>query len=213
MTVFQELLNKIHRGKDPYAGFPAHEWSGVWFNDPGAQREIFYKCIQRLKPTIIVEVGSFVGESAVHMAKYTKAPIVCVDTWYAGVDHWKGAPEKINMHFGRPDLFYRFMANVIQHNCQDVIVPLASDSINGARILKHLGITPQLVYVDASHEEGDVLRDYSNYWDLLPPGGGMLVDDLSNHFPGVLHDFDLFTRTLNLTPVLAEGEKALIIKP
>lgn len=213
MTAYQELIEKIHRGKNPYGGFPAHEWSGVWFGDPGAQREIFYKCIQRLKPTIIVEVGSFVGESAVHMAKYTKAPIVCVDTWYAGVDHWKGAPEKINMHFGRPDLFYRFMANVIQHNCQDVIVPLASDSINGARILEHLGIVPDFVYVDASHEEADVLRDYLAYWKLLPSGGGMLCDDWSGYFPGVMSDGQRFMEKTGIKPALIEGEKVFFVKP
>jgi predicted O-methyltransferase YrrM len=174
--------------------------------------------MQMVNPSLIIEVGSFVGESAIHMAKLVKienrdCPILCVDTWYAGFDHWKGAREKIQMHFGRPDLFYKFMANVIEHGCQDVIVPLASDSLNAARILKWLGIVPGLIYVDGSHEQGDALRDYEAYWDLLPPGGGLLVDDLTNWFPGVLHDWATFTEYRNLTPVLTEGEKALVIKP
>jgi len=218
MRPFDLLLDKIHEGKNPYTGFPAAEWSGTWYGDPGAAREIFAKCIERIKPHIIIEVGSFVGESAIHMAKLIKkqgrpTAILCVDTWYAGFDHWKGAREKIRMHFGRPDFYYKFIANVITNDCQDVIVPLAMDSIGAARVIKWLGLGPGLIYVDASHEKGDVARDYEAYWDLLPSGGGMLVDDLSNHFPGVVEDYSYFCGKYALKPVLTEGEKALLLKP
>jgi len=218
MNPFQLLLDKVHLGKNPYTDFPVKEWEGVWYGDPGAQREIYGKCIALTNPGLIIEVGSFVGESAIHMAKIIKAQgrscaILCVDTWAFGFDHYLGAREKIRPHFGRADLFYRFMANVITHGCQDVIVPLAIDSINGARVVKWLGLVPQLIYVDASHEEGDVIRDYEAYWDLLTPGGGLLADDLSGHFPGVVKDWTVFTSMNNLTPVLTEGEKALLIKP
>ena len=218
MTPFNLLLEKIHRGVNPYVNFPANEWCGTWYGDPGAAREIFQQCIELTKPGIIVEVGSFVGESAIHMAKVVKnlgidAAILCVDTWYAGFDHWVGAPEKIKMHFGRPDFYYKFMANVVGNGCQDVIVPFAMDSLNGARVLKYLGITPQFVYVDASHEQGDVLRDYEAYWNLLAPGGGMLADDLSNHFPGCLHDWAEFLKNHDLRSALTQGEKSLVVKP
>jgi predicted O-methyltransferase YrrM len=215
MTPFQI---RVHEGKNMYEGFPAIEWQGTWWNDPGAQREIFQQCIERLNPSIIIEVGSFVGESAIHMAKIIKAQkretaILCVDTFYAGFDHYKGAREKIRDHFGRSDLFYKFMGNVIQHGCQDVIVPFAIDSINGARVIKWLGLVPDYIYVDGSHEKGDVLRDYNAYWDLLPSGGGMLVDDVSDYFPGVVEDFTYFTSQNNLKPALTQGEKHLLIKP
>lgn len=218
MTPYSLLIDKLHQGKLPYNGFPVSEWGGTWYGDPGAQREIFAKCIGRLNPSIIIEVGSFVGESAIHMAKILKAQkrdcaILCIDTWYAGFDHFKGAREKINPHFGRPDFYYKFMANVIANSCQDVIVPFAIDSINGARVVKWLGLVPDLIYVDASHEGGDVRRDYDAYWDLLPAGGGLLVDDLTGWFPGVLEDWASFTKDHSLTAVLTEGEKALVIKP
>jgi hypothetical protein len=218
MNPFNLLIEKVHEGRNPYTGFPAAEWAGTWYNDAGAQREIVQKCIGRLNPSIIIEVGSFVGESAIHMAKLIKSQkrdcaILCVDTWYAGFDHFLGAREKIRPHFGRPDFYYKFVANVIANGCQDVIVPLAIDSINGARVIKWLGLQPQLVYVDASHEEGDVRRDYEAYWDLMPPGAGMLVDDLTNWFPGVLKDWTEFIADHSLVPVLTEGEKALVIKP
>jgi len=218
MTPFSLLIDKVHQGVNPYTNFPSKEWAGVWYGDHGAMREIFGQCIHRIRPSIIIEVGSFCGESAIHMAKFIKAnaldcAILCVDTWAFGYDHFLGAREKIKPHFGRPDLFYRFMANVIEHGCQDVIVPFAIDSINGARVIKWLGLVPNLIYVDASHEEGDVRRDYEAYWSLLPSGGGMLVDDITGWFPGVVADFAAFTKDHNLNPVLVEGEKALVIKP
>lgn len=217
MKPYDLVLSKLHNGKNPYDGYPWQQWLGAWYDDPAAKRPIFRTAMEK-NPQVVIEVGSFVGESAIHMAKLMKelgndGLIICVDTWYAGFDHYKGAPEKIRGHFGRPDLYYRFMANVIQHQVQDRILPLAMDSINAARVLGWIGIQADFIYVDASHEEGDVLRDYNTYWDLVRSGGAMMVDDLTNHFPGVLKDWAKFIKAKKLTPYLTEGEKAIVIKP
>lgn len=217
MKPYDLVLSKLHGGKNPYEGYPWQQWTGAWYHDPAASRPIFRTAMEK-NPQVVIEVGSFVGESAIHMAKLMKelgndGLIICVDTWYAGFDHYKGAPEKIRGHFGRPDLYYRFMANVIQHQVQDRILPLAMDSINAARVLGWIGIQADFIYVDASHEEGDVLRDYNAYWDLVRSGGAMMVDDLTNHFPGVLKDWAKFIKAKKLTPYLTEGEKAIVIKP
>lgn len=216
---YSVLLEKIHHNVNPYQGYPCAGWGGVWYNDPGAAREIFKTAIGMSNPGLIVEVGSFVGESSIFMAKHIKAlkldaAILCVDTWMGGIDHWKNAPEKLVFHFGRPALYYRFMANVISHECADVILPLSLDSLNASRLLKLLDLgRVDLVYVDGSHEEGDVLRDYMAYWELLRPGGVLLVDDLTNWFPGVLHDWNTFLHIKNLRPQITEGEKAILVKP
>lgn len=217
MTSFDLLLNAIHQGKNPYQDFPAAQWGGTWYGDPGAARSMFAKAIELTRPGIIIEVGSFVGESAIHMAKIIKerkvdAAILCVDTWYAGFDHWLGARDKIQMHFGRPDFYYKFMANVIIHECQDVIVPFAMDSIGAARVIKWLGLKAALVYVDGSHEKGDVFRDYETYWELLEKTGGMLCDDWSAHFPGVMEDGHRFSGLMGISPTMVEGEKVLFKK-
>lgn len=217
MKPYDLIIEKLHQGKNPYSGFPGPQWEGAWYDDPAARRPIFKTAMEK-NPKVVVEVGSFVGESAIHMAGLmkelgnTEGVIICVDTWYAGFDHYKGAPEKIRGHFGRPDLYYRFIANVIKHGMTDKILPLAMDSINAARVLKWIGIEADFVYVDASHEEGDVLRDYNAYWDLIRPGGAMMVDDLTNHFPGVLKDWAKFLKAKKLTADLTEGEKAIVIK-
>jgi hypothetical protein len=41
----------------------------------------------------------------------------------------------------------------------------------------------------------------------------MLVDDLTNWFPGVLHDWDQFLSAHKIKNAKIEGEKGLVIKP
>lgn len=217
MNIYEHCRRKIFGNHQPYAGFPVKDWAGTWYNDQAACRPVFKTAIEKANPHVLVEVGSFVGESTIFMAKYLKETkrdfvILCIDTWGGGIDHWEKVPEKLRFWFGRPSLYYQFIGNVIAKGCHDVILPIALDSINGARLLKLLNIVPDFVYVDASHEKGDVLRDYETYWNLLRPGGVMLVDDLTNYFPGVLHDWDVFTKSQPMTIEVVD-EKGLLTKP
>lgn len=217
MSLYEKTRSRLFGAHNPYAGFPAKDWAGTWYNDPNACVPIFREAIDRACPGVVVEVGSFVGESTIFMGEYLKrsgreAVIVAVDTWGGGTDHWIKVPEKLRFWFGRPSLFYQFMGNVMARGVQDVVLPLSVDSMTGARILKFMGIVPNMVYVDGSHEEGDVIRDYEAYWELLPKGGVMLVDDVSDFFPGVQRDFAYFCGLYCLTPTM-RGEKGMLVKP
>lgn len=212
----QSIMRLIHPDRNPYEGFPRGQWTGH-YNIDGSERPIFTRAIERVHPKLIIEVGTFLGGSAMHMARHLKARnldsvILCVDHWCGGVDHWLRAREKLRPHFGRPSLYYYFLNNVIEAGLTDYIVPFSLDSIAAARFLKACQVQCQMLYIDGSHEQGDVLRDYEAYWELLAPGGAMLVDDLTNWFPGVLHDWDVFIKSRNLT-FETEGEKGLVIKP
>lgn len=218
MSLYEDTRSKLFGEHNPYAGFPVKQWAGTWYNDPGATRDILIESIERAKAGIIVEVGSFVGESTIFMAEHLKktgrdAVIVSVDTWGGGTDHWSKVPEKLRFWFGRPSLFYQFMGNIMARGVQDMILPLAVDSMTGARILKFLDIVPNMVYVDASHEKGDVIRDMEAYWEILQSGGILLSDDVNNIFPGVLSDWKEFCRKHRVEPVKVVGEKAMLVKP
>lgn len=216
MRLYDELIQKILHGHNPYSGYPSQQWSGTWYNDAGACRSMFHTAIDRAPVGLLVEVGSFVGESTVFMANHLRQKqgdnaILCIDTWLGGIDHWEKVPEKLRFHFGRPSLYYQFLGNIIEKGVSDLVVPLTLDSLNAARLLKLLNLYPSMVYVDASHEGGDVLRDYEAYWELLVPGGIMLVDDLTNWFPPVVKDFETFVSKHNLKPEI-DGEKGLMVK-
>lgn len=214
---YEDLIKKLHFGKNPYSGFPVDRWAGTWYNDPGAKVPTFERCIDKAKPQLIIEVGSFVGESSIFMAKYCRKSgldtvIICVDTWMGGFDHWKSVPEKLKFHFGRPSLYYQFIGNVMKHGVQDMIIPLSIDSKNASRILAMHGIQADMMYIDGSHEEGDVLQDYENYWPLLKSRGLFMVDDITKWFPGVMADFDRFCKSKSLES-FTEGDKGILIKP
>lgn len=219
MSKFDDMLQLIHRGKNPYHEFPVSGWRGTWYNDPGAQREILLRNLDKVNPGIVVEIGSFVGESAIYMARHLKAQkrdavILCIDTWCGGVDHWLRANEKIQFHFGRVDLYYKFVANVIDSGCQDMILPLSLDSLNAARLLTALGVKADFAYIDASHEGGDVLRDYEAYWPLVRDGGIFLIDDYSGHFEGVVADWNTFAASKGIpqSDWDVSGEKIAVVK-
>lgn len=217
MNRYTDLRQRILHGHDPYANYPFKQWAGTWYDDPGAKRTVFDKLLTDAKPNVVIEVGSFVGESTIYMAKILKrvnpgSVIISVDTWLGGIDHWMKVPEKLKFWFGRPSLYYQFIGNVMANQCQDVILPLALDSLNAARLLANLQISADFIYIDASHEQGDVLRDYEAYWPLLNRYGTFLVDDLTGWFPGVCKDWETFVSSNNLKASV-EGEKGWVIKP
>ena len=170
---------------------------------------IFKELIDHLKPKVVVEVGSWKGRTATHMASLLKqqnldAVVICVDTWLGGLEHFTRFKNhlawglnKYKKH-GYPNLYYQFLSNVMQAEMEDYIVPLPTTSNIGAKWLKLNNIKPDLVFIDASHEEDDVYQDLNNYWDLLAEGGFMFGDDWHPQWHGVISAIKRFAKERNL---------------
>lgn len=216
-----EVIRKLYPAEgDPFAGFdpagwadPADEWD--------SHHSYFDECVAELRPRVIVEVGSFLGVSSRHFAnqlaqRQIDGCVVCVDTWLAervlwGVAQWR---PHLRITNGRPETFKVWMANAVLSGLTDYLCPLPMDSRGGARYLSDRGVVASLIYIDGSHERGDVIQDLALYWDqVLAPGGVMLVDDYQHtaDFAGVVHDVDQFVceRGLRLD---VRGTKALLRK-
>ncbi len=192
------LAEKI-LGQNPYQGWSVEGQQTDFrtINDP-----IFSSLIELIKPKMIIEVGSWKGASAIHMAKLIQAhqldtQILCIDTWLGSPEHWLSKGVKVtpqNQKFaatwgfdnlklkqGYPSIYYTFLTNVILENCQQMITPFPSTSENAVKVLKKLQITADLIYIDAAHEYEPALRDMKLYWDLLSPSGVLLCDDYISH--------------------------------
>lgn len=171
----------FHPGYDPYAGF-----------NPGAVNEFgwsstapeFKKYIDQIKPKLIIEVGTFFGGSARHMATLAKehnedVEIVCIDTFLGSVEHWHKHSHFHPTFFknGRPPIYEQFLSNTIVKGLQKYITPFPIDSINGALTLQRYGILADIVYIDAGHEYESVSQDVKLYRNLVREGGVMLLDD------------------------------------
>jgi hypothetical protein len=148
---------------------------------------LFRELIEKTQPTVIIEVGTWLGASAIHMAKICRelglqTTIYCVDTWLGAEEFWtsKADTEERNLRQknGYPQVYFDFLANVVQHDCQDLIVPIPNTSTIGSIILQDRRVLAELIYIDGSHEYEDVKTDVLAYKKLLSPKGLMFGDDI-----------------------------------
>jgi predicted O-methyltransferase YrrM len=167
--------------------------------------KIFNDLIDHLKPERIIEVGSWKGQSSINMGKIVNqlnlnTKIHCVDTWLGAVEFWttyNNEERDLILKNGYPQIYYQFLSNVVHNDLQNIISPFPNTSENGYRYYKHNKITAKLIYIDASHEEEDVYKDITNYYELLEPGGVMFGDDYIS-WVGVKKAVDRFTKENNI---------------
>jgi len=109
----------------------------------------------------IVEVGTFVGFTACHLARKNEIEkVFAVDNWSMNL---RGCmfPQK------------QFISNVIRSNLQDKIIPIKGDSSDVGIIFQKLGIKTDLIYIDARHDYLSVLKDIKAWY----PVGSMICGD------------------------------------
>jgi hypothetical protein len=162
--------------------------------------------MQNYKPNVVIEVGSFLGYSAIKMAKEVKkmglpTKIICVDTWLGSPEHYRmyKAKEDVRIGYknGYPTLYQKFITSAIENEVQDIICPLPYPSSIAFKILKNIfediDIQADFIFLDGSHEELDVQLDLYYYYQLLKYGGQMWGDDYG--WEGVHKALDSFCET------------------
>jgi hypothetical protein len=200
-----ELMAAIH-SEDPYAGFLADEIpldEQGWGSDSPA----FGILIERVKPSLIIEVGTWKGGSALEMARHLErlglegSRILCIDTWLGALEMWgdQGDADRygsLRLKHGYPQLYYQFLANVCHRGAQKWIIPFPLPSGTASQWLSLRSVRAGLIYIDGSHEEEDVYADLVSYWDLLSADGILFGDDYS--WTGVKMAVDRFAREKRL---------------
>ncbi len=184
----------------------------------GSTHPVFRATIERLRPTLVIEVGTWKGGSAIHMGKLCQefgidGEVVCVDTWLGAPIAWTAddAPElkaSLKLAGGYPTLFHTFARNVVDAGLQDIITPLPAPSEGGYTVLKHFGVSADLIYIDADHDYAPAKRDFERYLELLSPAGVMIGDDFGC-WPGVTQAATEFAEEHNLFAV-KQREKVVL---
>ena len=181
----EDLMEAIH-GLDVYKGFDFGRYPcdlKGWGGDSPA----FAELVAEVRPSLIIEVGTWKGASAVSMAEAAAhlglgTKILCVDTWLGALEfrmdrHDAERFQALECRHGYPQVYYRFLANVCHRGHQDRIIPFPLDSASAALWLMSHGIKAGLIYIDGSHEEEAVYQDLLDYRELLAPGGRIFGDD------------------------------------
>ena len=119
---------------------------------------------------LVVEFGSFLGMSTRFIAD------IAPNARIIAVDHWLGSPE----HYRRPDLaqLLPMLYDTFIVNCwsyRDRLVPLRQSSIEGLQTIHRLGLSPDVIYVDADHRYESVRSDLDTIMRLFP--NALIVGD------------------------------------
>jgi hypothetical protein len=222
MNKFVCDLKQMILGCDPYDAFPWKDYE----NDltGGEIYPIFEEAIKALKPHLIVEVGSWKGKSAVHMAKLAKqfddeVIVLCIDTWlgsdmvhqfaHKNDDIW-GMRKLYNR--GYPTMYFQFLANVCYEGLQDTIVPFPNVSSVAAQWLSQQTFQADIVYIDGCHDEDGCYLDLHHYWPIVRDGGVMFGDDFSALWYPVICAVNRFAKENGLKLMIAPGDKWVLQK-
>lgn len=156
-----------------------YQFTNQWFD--ATAKASWDVIIPSIKPQKILEVGSYEGRSICYLIEKLGSEqsleIHAIDTWLGGGDH-KHLP------IGHmPKVEERFFLNVDKATKGaskkiDLIVHKGFSDFEVSRLLV-TGFRAyfDFIYIDGSHETGDVLSDAVMAFKLLKPGGVMAFDD------------------------------------
>ena len=207
-----EALLMLHSGRDPFArrAVKPSDVSWITYTSSASAIEAQLTAVHPLR--FAIEVGSFVGSSAVAtwgpLMRRRGGLLLAIDTWQGSASMRLGRKQRKYMPLddeGSPKTYRLFLDRILAHGLNETIVPLPMASLTAARAVELLSWRVDLIYVDSAHEAGETLLELVKYWRLLRPGGVMLGDDLS--WPAVRTDVLTFATCLGMTPDLLGANK------
>lgn len=144
----------------PYNG------SGMYINAAPMERILKERGVK-----IVIELGSWLGKSTRHIAS-----VLPEDGVVFAVDHWLGSAEH-QQSVELSVLYEQFLSNTIHAGLASKIIPMKMTTLEAAEEFRKKGPTPDLVYVDASHDEESVYADLTAYFFLVQGYGIICGDD------------------------------------
>ncbi|OIT32235.1 PREDICTED: uncharacterized protein LOC109207605 [Nicotiana attenuata] len=219
------ILERVFKGTSPWQNFPPPHVDNLlrkkWVKGWGSKGAVFENLIRKVRPKTIIEVGTFLGASALHMVELTRrlglnnTQVVCIDDfrgWPGFSDHQKFKDMK--MVNGDVLLMYQFMQNVVNANATESVVYMPFSTGSALEKLCEWGVYGELIEVDAGHDFHSAWSDINRAFKLLKPGsaGGVIFGH--DYFTaadnrGVRRAVNLFASVHNLT-VQVDGQHWVI---
>ena len=122
-----------------------------------------------------VEVGTFLGKSAVYMAVeiINSGKLIKFDC----IDHWLGSEEHKNDDKVSIDNLYEdFLKNI--EPVKGIIHPVRMNSIEASKFYKPNSL--DFIFIDASHDEESVKADLAFWMPRMKDNGVIAGDDINN---------------------------------
>jgi hypothetical protein len=160
--------------------------SEYWFTNDWFEisaRGAWDQLIPMVKPTKVLEVGSYEGASACYLitrvAQDAPLEIHCVDTWEGGIEHKPGGYAETDMKSveGRFHYNVQLAIDSVPHAVDLVVHKDSSDSALARLLAGNKRNYFDFIYIDGSHQAPDVLTDAVLAFPLLRVGGVLAFDD------------------------------------
>lgn len=169
---------------------PEPRISASRFEPEPRQQTLFDDVCSLVQPSTILEVGSWMGSSAIAWARSSlkhkpDAVIYCVDTWLGSVEHYLSTCgddwniSKLSLGDYGPTFFDDFLRNVWDSGCQDRIIPFRADSSSALPFLFKEGLKFDVIYVDGAHDHHSVFRDVTEALRITTTKGIVCGDDFT----------------------------------
>lgn len=138
-----------------------------WFHHVGAHLNFDRLLTGMPEHPRFLQVGAFVGHASEWLlSRFPTATLFDVDTW-------QGSAEGEHERFDWADVEAAYDERVAPFAGRVVKCPMTSD-----RFFANVATGPfDFVYVDGSHEAGQVLKDAVNAIEVMAPGGVLAFDD------------------------------------
>uniref|UniRef100_A0A0D9XFR2 Uncharacterized protein n=1 Tax=Leersia perrieri TaxID=77586 RepID=A0A0D9XFR2_9ORYZ len=217
-AVVATLLDKVFDGESPYEKFPSPHTAAL-LRPPAARPRgwgstgaVFAELIEQVRPRVIVELGAFLGASALHMAAVSRnlslsppPAILCVDD-FRGWPAFRAARFRRDVpppRHGDALLLPQFMSNVAAawRDGDGEVMPMPFSTASALAALCEWGIYADLIEVDAGHDFHSAWADINLAWAVLRPGGVMFGHDYFTAADdrGVRRAVTLFAKVKGLT--------------
>ncbi|OVA04745.1 hypothetical protein BVC80_1719g80 [Macleaya cordata] len=217
--VRKTILDRVFNGTSPFNEFPPPHIKSLLrpkrIKGWGSKGAVFENLIRKVKPRTIIEVGTFLGASAIHMAELTRGlglrtQILCVDD-FRGWPGFRDRFKDIQMVNGDLMLMYQFMQNVVYSNATKSVLPIPFSTGSALEKLCEWGVLGDLVEVDAGHDFHSAWSDINRAYKILRPGGVMFGHDYftSADERGVRRAVNLFAQVKGLR-VQVDGQHWVI---
>mgnify|MGYP000882405945 CR=1 FL=1 len=155
-----------------------YEFTNNWFEINA--KGIWDALLPQLKPTSILEIGSYEGKSATYLINNSHwsdtISITCIDTWSGGIEHQE---RKIDML----DVEKRFDNNsdlALRNSSPNKRIYKIKNTSDKALCEIYANTNKEIydfIYIDGSHQAPDVLSDAILSFKLLKKGGVIGFDD------------------------------------
>lgn len=154
------------------------------------QQKLFADICELVKPSTILEIGSWMGASAIAWANHARihredVKVYCVDTWLGSAEHFLDSyggewsrRSLLQDDYG-PAYFDTFLTNVHSSGNKDRIIPFRADSSSALPFFIQQDLKFDVIYIDGAHDIHAVKRDLVLSLDLLTPNGVICGDDFA----------------------------------